>query len=85
MKISKTASGTKKITMSKREWFSLGKKAGWLNASASTEEPIECIKCLNRNAFYNEVDDAYHCNICKYVFKHPKSAPTIDETGEIMP
>jgi hypothetical protein len=29
MKITKTASGTKKITLSKSEWQSMGKQAGW--------------------------------------------------------
>ena len=34
MKIEKTASGSKKIIMSKTEWFNLGKKAGWLKQAA---------------------------------------------------
>lgn len=33
MKIVKTASGKRKIKLSKKEWEDIGKKAGWLDAS----------------------------------------------------
>jgi hypothetical protein len=35
MKITKTASGTKKITMSKNEWQQIGKQAGWVKIADS--------------------------------------------------
>ena len=33
MKITKTASGKSKIKMSKKEWQSIGKKAGWMKTA----------------------------------------------------
>ncbi len=35
MKITKTASGTKKITMSKNEWQQIGRQAGWADNKLS--------------------------------------------------
>ena len=37
MKILKTASGKKTVKMSKSEWASIGKKAGWMKISQSSE------------------------------------------------
>jgi len=39
MKIVKTASGKQTIKMSKKEWESIGKKAGWFK-SAGAETPV---------------------------------------------
>tara|TARA_R110000824_G_scaffold148242_3_gene317859 strand:+ start:44304 stop:44543 length:240 start_codon:yes stop_codon:yes gene_type:complete len=38
MKIVKTASGKKQIKMSKKEWQSIGKKAGWFDKKDTCEE-----------------------------------------------
>lgn len=35
MKLEKTASGSKKVTISKSEWVHIGKKAGWMDKKAS--------------------------------------------------
>ncbi len=35
MKLEKTTSGVKKITMSKAEWLNIGKQAGWISRKAS--------------------------------------------------
>ena len=37
MKLIKTASGTKQVKMSKKEWASIGKKAGWMKESQESE------------------------------------------------
>ena len=37
MKIIKTASGKKRLKMSKKEWESIGKKYGWMKSSKETE------------------------------------------------
>ena len=42
MKVVKTASGTEKVTMSKREWQDIGKKANWMK-----EDCGECKKPCN--------------------------------------
>jgi hypothetical protein len=41
MKITKTASGTKKITMSKSEWLGIGRQAGWVGnvKTAQSNQP----------------------------------------------
>ena len=41
MKFIKTASGKKRIKMSRKEWESIGKKAGWMKESAA----VRCPKC----------------------------------------
>ncbi len=53
MKIVKTASGKQTIKISKKEWTSIGKKAGWMKmASSSREEVIQDMKSLlGENAF----------------------------------
>jgi len=38
MKVTKTASGTRKITMSKREWKQIGKSAQWISGGEGDEE-----------------------------------------------
>ena len=40
MKLTKTASGKKQVKMSKKEWQSIGKKAGWMKVS-ETETIIQ--------------------------------------------
>ncbi len=40
MKIVKTASGKETIKISKKEWTSLGKKAGWMKTAASSREKV---------------------------------------------
>ena len=37
MKVTKTASGTKKIAISKREWKQIGIKAGWMGKKADSD------------------------------------------------
>ena len=41
MKLVKTASGKKKIKISRKEWTDLGKKAGWLSKKAQYDEPSD--------------------------------------------
>lgn len=38
MKLTKTASGIKKLTLSKREWNQIGKQAGWTSAKTIVAE-----------------------------------------------
>lgn len=40
MKLVKTASGKQKIKMSKSEWESIGKTAGWIKKNAISEDDI---------------------------------------------
>ena len=40
MKMTRTASGTKKITISKNEWQDIGKKAGWIKTAISDDYTI---------------------------------------------
>jgi len=40
MKIVKTASGKQTIKISKKEWTSLGKKAGWIKTATSSREKV---------------------------------------------
>lgn len=47
MKLEKTASGSKKITMSKKEWLHIGSKTGWLKKAQS--ENIEELHSQYRN------------------------------------
>ena len=64
MKITKTASGQKKVKFNKNEWLSIGKKAGWLNdkqiKTASTIRKsgtkIEMVDFLSKS---NIPDDAH--------------------------
>ena len=53
MKILKTASGKQTVKISKKEWQSIGKKAGWMKiASTSRDQVIMAMKqLLGKNAF----------------------------------
>lgn len=53
MKITKTASGTKKITMSKNEWKQIGIKAGWIGnleiKTSKNSSAFQQKEAFNRN------------------------------------
>ncbi len=44
MKTTKTANKTTKITLSKKEWTNIGKKAGWIEIANTVSQIIENIK-----------------------------------------
>jgi len=67
MKVTKTASGKKTIKMSKREWESLGKKAGWMDES----EVQDVIK--DEEAF--TVGDSVTIDTMKELVGHSRSVP----------
>ena len=62
MKVIKTASGKNRIKMSKSEWTSIGKKAGWLKKANEGEEGEElfCQSCGEEVNYY-ENDN---CPLC---------------------
>ena len=47
MKVIKTANGKKTIKISKREWESVGKKAGWIKSAYTSEESREWAKMVS--------------------------------------
>ena len=61
MKITKTASGKKKIKMSKKEWESIDKKANWYDAGMGTERCKECGYYIDK---CGPLQDGY-CKKCK--------------------
>ena len=55
MKVIKTASGKNRIKMSKSEWTSIGKKAGWIksaNESERTPEEVANVMIQRNNSGY---------------------------------
>jgi hypothetical protein len=46
MKVIKTASGKKQIKMSKKEWLTIGKTAGWMKVASEKERTLEEIDRL---------------------------------------
>jgi len=50
MKLIKTASGKKKLKMSRKEWTSIGKKAGWMRTSQTEATKIFYEKTILDNA-----------------------------------
>jgi len=51
MKIIKSASGKKQVKISKKEWESIGKKAGW-------------VKTANGPSWATKEDDLFECTYC---------------------
>ena len=68
MKIEKSASSLKKITMSKAEWLHIGKQAGWIKTARESRwersESDDITVVLSRNLSTNE---------CMATFKWPKN------------
>ena len=65
MKIEKTASGSKKVTMSKAEWLHIGKIAGWDEDGEDgfQNESQRCLEEAERNVPMSDVipnDGRYH-------------------------
>jgi len=53
MKVIKTASGKKTIKMSKVEWQSIGKKAGWMKTANVAQDPD-----VEAKPFYDYINNA---------------------------
>ena len=75
MKLVKTASGKKSVKMSKREWQSIGKTAGWMKKASGSwsSELTPCDICKtelkNEESFYDAETDfggqwALMCDKC---------------------
>lgn len=66
MKIEKTSSGSRKITMSKAEWINIGKQAGWTKTAERWErsDSDSLTLFLDRNIATNE---------CTATFKWPEN------------
>jgi len=62
MKILKTASGKQKLKISKKEWESIGKKAGWMKEAV--ELPGEKRKCSNPYCEKEVGNDEKTCPSC---------------------
>ena len=58
MKIIKTASGKKTIKLSKSEWQSIGKKAGWVKVASPSEEDLYAHEEGNRESREYDYGDA---------------------------
>ena len=59
MKIVKTASGKKTIRMSKKEWQSIGKKAGWVKKADKWEDEADLWNRVSPKQFksFSQVED----------------------------
>ena len=62
MKILKTASGKQTVKMSKSEWQSIGKKAGWMKTAEKTYIVVD-----------DEFNQAHYSDIIGQTFENPPS------------
>ena len=85
MKITKTASGKTKIVLTKSEWKSIGKKAGWVNAQlfgnydsldlGPNPSGEECVQVgSDEYAQWHQVENRAYINQLKRMF--PDQPPT---------
>ena len=81
MKLIKTASGKKKLKISRKEWTSIGKKAGWMKIAQESQEYIEHYWLTNAykkmkelNATQEQIDAAE-----KIIKRYSKEAISIDK------
>lgn len=59
MKIIKTASGKRKIKLSRKEWQDIGRKAGWMKvAKDDKKKSVKCPKCGKEIWDVSTVDQA---------------------------
>lgn len=73
MKLTKTASGIKKLTLSKKEWQQIGKKAGWTKVAQHDEQFFndDCLRCpkCGSNNIKMKHQEATLCNDCGKEFR----------------
>ena len=70
MKLVKTASGKKKITLSKSEWENIGKQAGWVK-EASTDQDIDDLRANKERKIeeilFRRLQDKMHTDPSWYI------------------
>ena len=59
MKITKTASGKKKIKMSQKEWQTIGKKAGWVKKEAFVRKKKSSLNFYTKKWIKRRVRNKY--------------------------
>ena len=77
MKIIKTASGKSKIKISKKEWQSIGKKAGWMDKEADYGDRFD--KGLTYKAVIESpdgVNEFERSDLGQGMFRYPEEAKT---------
>ena len=86
MQLIKTANGKHKVKISKSQWMSLGKKAGWINKEAALDydkwkagdyditesEPPECPNCDIHMKKGTGILESWECPSCDYVIEQPE-------------
>ncbi len=82
MKITKTASGKQTINISKKEWTSIGKKAGWIKAASEFQEYyLDNGKIIDQDG--NDLTDKMF--VLNAMMKVDYAALGIDYNGKGMP
>ncbi|UCH72080.1 MAG: hypothetical protein JSW62_00590 [Thermoplasmatales archaeon] len=80
MKLIKTANGKQTIKISKAEWESIGRDAGWMRTAGSISEWHQIAKNIVRRLeeeskeHYGEINAAYTLGALSFVFGHSLSA-----------
>jgi hypothetical protein len=81
MKLIKTASGKKTVKLSKKEWESIGKKAGWMKTSATVSSIPAQVQVIEGGAmpYGQEYNFVLQLDVAGYSVNLPQTG----ETSEI--
>ena len=83
MKLTKTASGKKKLSMSRKEWTSIGKKAGWMKKAQNFSSEIGNDQDINSKITKAKVALDW-CNSVIKLVNDPKFFESIPDKSNTM-